>query len=89
MSDDTAELRASHAQARPLDLEQKRASHESFDELGGLVQPRAPRARIDLRDSHARSGGLGADEAARSSLEDTRLLGLSKSKMLGDIGKSF
>jgi hypothetical protein len=89
MSDDTAELRASNAQTRPLDLERAGGSHEGFDELGGLVQPRALRARIDLRDSHARSGGPGADEAARSSFEDLRLLGLSKSKMLGDIGKSF
>lgn len=62
MSDDTAELRASNAKTRPLDLEKKGGSHESFDDLGGLVQPRALRARIDLRDSHARSGGLGTDE---------------------------
>jgi hypothetical protein len=89
MSDDTNELHGQNAKNLPLDLDKKGGSQESFDDLGGLVQPRALRARIDLRESHARSGGLGADEAARSSFEDMRLLGLSKSKMLGDIGKSF
>ena len=94
MSDDTAELRASNTKMHPLELDKKGESHESFHDLvdsvvGGLVQPRALRARIDLRDSHAWSGGLGADEPARSSFDDMRLLGLSKSKMLGEIGKSF
>lgn len=84
MSDDTNEMQA-HARKVPHHNEKKRKSYESLEDLAGIIHPRALRARIDLRDSR----GIGSDEAARSSFEEMRLLGLSKSKMLGDIGKSF
>jgi len=72
----------------------KRVGHrdDSADtlDLNGLIQPKSLRAKIDLKEGPIQTQGEPAESRRNlTSSQDLRLIEMSKSRVLDQIGRSF